>query len=47
MAHELFAFDFFKNSKQLPIDLELNSALENQTYFYQKCGSCTQKSNET
>ena len=31
----------------MPIDLELNSALGNQTYFYQKCGSCTQKSNET
>ena len=31
----------------MPIDLEFNSALGNQTYFYQKCGSCTQKSNET
>ena len=31
----------------MPIDLEWNSALGNQTYFYQKCGSCTQKSNET
>ena len=30
-----------------PIDLEFNSALENETYLYQKCGSCTQKSNET
>ena len=28
-------------------NLEFNSALGNQTYFYQKCGSCTQKSNET
>ena len=31
----------------MSIDLELSSALENQTYFYQKCGSDTQKSNET
>ena len=31
----------------MSIDLEFNSALGNQTYFYQKCGSCTQKSNET
>ena len=31
----------------MSIDLELNSALGNQTYFYQKCGSGTQKSNET
>ena len=31
----------------MPIDLELNFALENQTYFYKTCGSCTQKSNET
>ena len=31
----------------MPIDLELNSALGNQTYSYQKCGSGTQKSNET
>ena len=27
--------------------LELNTALGNQTYFYQKFGSGTQKSNET
>ena len=31
----------------MSIDLELNSALGNQTYFYQKCGSGTQESNET
>ena len=31
----------------MPIDLELNSSLGNQTYFYQKCGCDTQKSNET
>ena len=31
----------------MPINLELNSALGNETYFYQKYGSCTQKSNET
>ena len=31
----------------MPINLELNSTLGNQTYFYQKCESCTQKSNET
>ena len=31
----------------MPINLEFNSALGNQTYFYQKCGSCTQKSNKT
>ena len=30
----------------MSIDLELNSALENHTYFYQKCGSGTHKSNE-
>ena len=47
MAHELFCFLFFFNFKLVPIDLELNSTLGNQTYFYQKCGSCTQKSNET
>ena len=47
MAHKIFVSDFFKNFKLVPIDLELNSALGNQTYFYQKCGSCTQKSNET
>ena len=47
MAHELFCFWFFLNFKLVPIDLEFNSALGNQTYFYQKCGSCTQKSNET
>ena len=47
MAHKLFCFLFFLNFKLVPIDLELNSALGNQTYFYQKCGSCTQKSNET
>ena len=27
----------------MQIDLELNSALGNQTYFHEKCGSCTQK----
>ena len=29
------------------MNLELNTALGNQTYFYQKFGSGTQKSNET
>ena len=47
MTHKLFCFWFFKNFKLVPVDLEFNSALGNQTYFYQKCGSCTQKSNET
>ena len=47
MTHELFWFWFFWNFKLVPIDLELNSAMGNQTHFYQKCGSCTQKSNET
>ena len=42
-----FVFNFSKNFKLVPISLELNSALGNRTYFYQKCGSCTQKSNET
>ena len=31
----------------VPINSELNSPLGNQTYFYQKCGRGTQKSNET
>ena len=31
----------------MPIDLALNFALGNQTYFHKKCGSCIQKSNET
>ena len=31
----------------MPIDLELNSALGNQTYFHQKCGRRIQKNNET
>ena len=41
-----FVFDIL-NFKLVSIDLELNSAFGNQTYFYQKCGSGTQKSNET
>ena len=47
MARELFCFLFFKNFQLVSIDLELNSTLGNQTYFNQKCGSCTQKSNVT
>ena len=47
MAHKRFCFWYFKNFKSVLIDLELNSASGNQTYFYQKCGSCTQKSNKT
>ena len=43
MAHELFCFRCFLNFKLVPIDLELNSALGNQIYSYQKCGSGTQK----
>ena len=32
--------------KLVATKLELNSTLGNQTYFYQKCGRSTQKSNE-
>ena len=31
----------------MSIDLELNYASENQTYFYQKCGCSNEKNNET
>ena len=41
-----FVFDFL-NFKLVSIDLESNSALGNHTLFYPKCGSGTQKSNET
>ena len=47
MAQKRCCFWCFLNFKLVPVDLELNSALRNQIYFYQKCGSCTQKSNET
>ena len=41
-----FVFDFW-NFKLVPIDSELNSALQNQTYFYKKFGRGTEKSNQT
>ena len=47
MAHELFGFWLFLSFKLVSIHLELNSALGNQTCYYQKCGSGTQKSNKT
>ena len=31
----------------VPIDLVFNFGLSNQTYFYQKCGCWTHKSNQT
>ena len=50
MAYELFYswfFYLFFKFKLVTIDLDLNAALANQTYFYQKCGRGFQKSNET
>ena len=33
MAHKRFCFKFFKNFIFVPVDLEFNSALGNQTYI--------------
>ena len=41
-----FTFDFL-NFKLMQIDSKLRFALENKTYFYQKCERSSQKSSET
>ena len=44
---QTFLFFIFLNFKLVPNNLELNSAFGNQTYFYQRYGSGTQKSDKT
>ena len=54
-GHKRFFVFNFRNFKLVLIDSELNSALENQTYFYKKIGAYfykkngggTEKSNQT
>ena len=45
-AKAFFVFHFL-NSNLVPVDSELNSALGNQSYFYQIYGHGTKKSSQT